>query len=243
MQQLYFSGIAALLLTTLHVLFPLLDKKYQRYSSSWVPFTGGIAIGYVFIYLLPKLSDFTQIIIAQNPDDWEFLHYRLYLVALAALVIYLITDLFYINDKEEQPWRLKIHAAGFCSYSLLIGIVIANLPRSGVAPIFIISVFALGPHLLGLDHQLRHWHASIFDRYFRWLLALSILTGWIIGAIWELPKSALWYFTAFLAGGIISNVMIEELPDQKNKMLPFIFGVVVFVLIAITVRSLPKAAI
>ena len=102
MQKLYLSGIAASLLIILHVLFPFFDKKYQRYSSMWVPFTGGIAIGYVFIYLLPKLSDFTQLIIAHNPNQWEFLHYRLYLIALVALVIYLITDSLYTNNKEKQ---------------------------------------------------------------------------------------------------------------------------------------------
>ena len=61
-----------LLLSLLHGIFPWFDLKLKPYKKTWYPFSGGVAIGYVFLYLLPKLSDYTSIIIQTNPDSSEF---------------------------------------------------------------------------------------------------------------------------------------------------------------------------
>ena len=240
MKQIYLSGITILFLTILHIVFPLFDKKYERYSNVWVPFCGGIAIGYVFLYLLPKLSSYSQFIVLQNPDGWEFLHLRLYLLALFGLLIYLAIDREALFSNKNLPHNKVIQAIAFCGYVFLFSIVISNPARPGLVPALIIGIL-IGLHFLGINHQLRNLDTFIFDKYLRWLLAFSTLLGWIIDFYVEIPKLILFYFTAILAGGIFINAMIEETPDHKNTLLPFFAGVGFFTIIAaIVMHYFPK---
>ena len=234
------GALVAILLSLLHIYFPAFDRRTIRYRHIWIPLSGGIALGYVFFYMLPKLGDYTASTIAANPDHWEFLHYHVYVIALLGLLIYLCLDRFTQSEGQDVGrWRPSIGLA-FGAYSLLIGYMIADVPRVGLAPYALILI-ALGPHLLGMDHQMRLRNEARFDRFLRWVFAVMLLIGWAFGSVTELPNSIVWSATAFLAGAIIINVIRDELPNRQSvRMWPFLLGVAIFFLIALIFRSIPK---
>jgi len=59
---------------------------------------------------------------------------------------------------------------------------------------------------------LREHHKDAYTRLGRWLLAGAVVAGWLLSQLAELPESALVAVLAFLAGGVVLNVLKEELP-------------------------------
>ena len=52
-----------------------------------------------------------------------------------------------------------------------------------------------------------------------------MLGGWLLGWLTEVPPLALAAVTAFLAGGVILNVMKEELPEERqSRFSAFLLG-------------------
>ncbi len=51
----------------------------------------------------------------------------------------------------------------------------------------------------------------------RWLLAGSVVVGYAAGLRFELPRAAIDVLVAFLAGGVILNVLKEEVPAERQS--------------------------
>ena len=234
------GGIAVLMIAAVHIIFPLFDQLEPKRRHNIISLACGIAIGYVFLYLLPKLSDYTQIIIQKNQEGWEFFHYRTFLIALAGLVTYL--TVYWSSSTHKATLSISvIYGLGFSMYNLITGYILANLPRPGPLP-YLLVVMVLGLHFLGVDHQLRHWHLDFFDRLLRWILAAALLSGWVAGVAIYLPPAVLMYGISFFAGAIIINVMTEEIPElEEGGYLFFLLGILLFIMAAMIVRSIPKA--
>jgi zinc transporter ZupT len=49
------------------------------------------------------------------------------------------------------------------------------------------------------------------------LLAAGVLAGWAIGVATAISEAALALLFAFLAGGIVLNVLKEELPEERES--------------------------
>lgn len=229
-----------LFLALLHGIFPWLDRKLAPYKKVWYPFSGGIAIGYVFLYLLPKLSDYTAIIVEANPGAWEFWQYRVFLFCLLGFITYYLIDHIYLKLSEYANRRFHLHSTGLLIYNVFVGAIFASFPRSGVAAL-LVGIFCLSVHALGTDHQAREWQPIAFDRVWRWLFALGVIAGWLINYFLHMPKDLIILAWAFLAGAIIVNVMTEELPESgQTSIWPFLGGVLFVFAVALIIRSTPR---
>ncbi|MCK5497656.1 MAG: hypothetical protein KAI77_00555 [Gammaproteobacteria bacterium] len=233
--------LAVLLIAAGHVLFPLIEKKYHHREQEWVSLAGGIAIAYVFLILLPKIGDYTAAIVRNEVDGWEVMHYRLYAIALLGMLTYYLNNRLNLLHDGRHHLALAIHVALFAFYNFTVGDLLVNIPREGYFPYVLVgAVFAL--HMLGVDHQLRAVYQKGFDIWIRWVMAFSVLAGWTVGVLFRMETSTLAVLSAFLAGGIIVNVMTEELPQRgKGRTLFFIGGVVLVAVLVAIVRSITRA--
>lgn len=240
-ESVVISGIVILLMAAAYILYPRFEKAASAYQHLWIPFTGGVAIGYVFLYLLPKLSDYTDSIrVGGVQGIWEILDYRVYLYGLLGFVFYYFVDQYKAQKNRRHIAAEILYGSGFFIYSLLTGYVVANWSRPGLIPVFLAGGI-LTLHMLAVNHQMRKWHSRAFDDYFRWLFALALFIGWGAGVFLDIPRELEIVVTGMLAGGIITNIMNEELPDNEpRKILPFIAGVVLITIVAVITRSLPR---
>lgn len=232
-----------LLLSLLHGIFPWFDLKLKPYKKTWYPFSGGVAIGYVFLYLLPKLSDYTSIIIQTNPDSSEFGQYRVFVFCLMGFMTYYLIDHFHISRSDDTNRRFHLHSLGLLIYNVFVGAIFASFPRTGMtAPL--VGIFCLSVHALGTNHQARAWQPIAFDRVWRWLFILGVIAGWSINYFIHMPKDLIILAWAFLAGAIIVNVMAEELPESgQTNIWPFLGGVLFVFTVALIMRSSPRSII
>ncbi len=82
-------------------------------------------------------------------------------------------------------------------------------------------------HLSVNDYGLRSHHKELYHRVGRWVLAGSVLAGGVLGIAVPLPELALLVPLAFLAGGVVLNVLKEELPEERESHFgAFALGVV-----------------
>ena len=113
-----------------------------------------------------------------------------------------------------------IHIASFSVYNAVIGYLLVH--REGSLIFFFV---AMTLHFVVNDRSLREHHRDLYHRMGRWLLAGAVVVGWILGAFTEISEAALAVLIGFLAGGVILNVLKEELPEERrSRFSAFVLG-------------------
>jgi zinc transporter ZupT len=209
--------------------------------SRWLSVAGGISVAYVFVHLLPDLAEEQETIREVAGESFNFLEYHVYLVALIGLAA------FYGLERSAKTSRRRkrtagdedsteagvfwVHAASFTVYNALIGYLLLHREEPGVWSL-ILFAFAMGVHFVVNDYGLRRDHKGTYDRIGRWVLAAGILAGWVVGLFFEVSEAAIAVLFGFLAGGVIMNVLKEELPeDHESRFWAFALGAAAYAVI------------
>lgn len=199
---------------------PFLDSVPR---SRLLSAAGGISVSYVFIHLLPELNKHNEVL---ESGMLKFLENHTYIVAMIGLAIFYGLERMVKKSKKEQKEELNIdrasqgvfwiHITSFFLYNGLIGYLLLDGDQETIKGLFFYFI-ALAVHFITSDHALRKDHKEIYDRIGRWLLAGGILAGWAIGTIFEVSENVIAVLFALLAGGVILNVMKEELPEERES--------------------------
>lgn len=204
--------------------------------SRFLSIAGGISVAYVFLRLLPELGVFQNELEHRIGErGWSFLESHIYLVAMLGLVIFYGLEQMVKSSKRRRvdirpegsgAGIFWIHIGSFTLYNALIGyLLIREHYESAWGMLFFF--IAMGVHFITNDKSLRATHKEEYDQYGRWLLVVAILIGWVFGLVSEVNELTVSIFTALLAGGIILNVMKEELPEEhESSFMSFCLGVI-----------------
>jgi hypothetical protein len=136
---------------------------------------------------------------------------------------------------STSPGVFWIHIISFAVYNALIGYLLLHREMPGVLSL---STFfaAMATHFLVNDYGLREDHKARYDRYGRWMLAAAVVAGWCIGAAVEVHEAAVGMLFGFLAGGVVLNVLKEELPEERqSNFFAFAAGAAGYTLLLLTV--------
>lgn len=231
------AGCAALGLALVHLLAGTLRFLDVVPRSRWLSFGSGVSVAYVFVHLLPELAKGQQAVAGaagRAGGALRFLEHHVYLVALLGMSAFYGLELLARRSRRSErggneagvatPGVFWIHVATFALYNALIGYLLLHRDEAGSRALATFAA-AMAMHFLVNDHGLRHHYKARYDRYGRWILAGMILAGWGVGAFAELPDAAVAVFFALLAGGVIFNVLKEELPeDRRSRFSAFALG-------------------
>jgi len=200
--------------------------------SRWLSAAGGVSVAYVFVHLLPELNE------AQERLDDEgalaFLEAHVFLVALLGLALFYGVENHSLRSRRirheqrgedrttDEAFWLSI--TSFAVYNAIIGYL---LHREELGDLTQLALFtaALGVHFVVNDVALREHHREAYDRVGRWLVAAAVIAGWAVGAVAEISEQAIGLLVAFIGGGVILNVLKEELPGERQaRFVPFVAG-------------------
>ena len=118
----------------------------------------------------------------------------------------------------------------------LIGYLLVHREEMDLRGLAIYAV-AMGLHFVLNDQALREEHGDTYDRHGRWLLAAAPLAGWALGLAVTLHPLAISALFAFLIGGVILNVLKEELPeDRESRFGAFAGGALAYAALLIVTR-------
>lgn len=194
--------------------------------SRWLSAAGGISVAYVFVHTLPDLAEEQETLREAAGEALVFVESHAYLVALLGLAV------FYGLERAAKASRGRsrrvggedstgvgvfwLHVGAFATYNALIGYLLLHRESSEPGSLLLYFV-AMAVHFVVNDHGLRENHKGVYDRLGRWMLAAAVLLGWSIGVIVEVSEAFLAVLFAFLAGGVIMNVLKEELPEERES--------------------------
>jgi zinc transporter ZupT len=114
--------------------------------------------------------------------------------------------------------------SSFAVYNVLVGYLLLHRIERGLGNLLLFGI-AMLLHFIVNDFGLRERHREAYKRIGRWVLAGAVLLGWLIGLLAEIPEALIAVLTAFLAGGVVLNVLKEELPEERrSRYWPFALG-------------------
>ncbi|MBE9166156.1 hypothetical protein IQ238_00940 [Pleurocapsales cyanobacterium LEGE 06147] len=210
--------------------------------SRWLSVASGVSVAYVFVHLLPDLNARQEVFTKINALN--FVENHVYLIALFGLTIFYGLERVAKRSRQYNAKSGKdiaeigvfwLHIASFALYNGLIGYLLLHREEPGIYSLLFFSI-AMGLHFVVNDYGLRQHHKHIYHKIGRWILAAAIIVGWVIGTRVNISEAAIAVLFAFLAGGIILNVLKEELPEEReSRFWAFALGAIAYaVLLLVT---------
>jgi zinc transporter ZupT len=185
-------------------------------------------VSYVFVHLLPELAE-GQETVAEALDEGRgpaFLQSHIYLVALLGLVVFYGLERLATSSRRRKRQASKedstsegvfwLHISSFAVYNYLIGYLFLHRLATGLEDLLLFFV-AMALHIVVNDHGLREHHKEAYLRGGHWILAAAVILGWVVALLTEIPEVIIAVLLAFLAGGVIMNVLKEELPEERES--------------------------
>ncbi|MEP0547398.1 MAG: hypothetical protein ABJF88_10740 [Rhodothermales bacterium] len=231
--------LAALFLATVHVFAGKLRFLDAVPRSVWLSGAGGASVAYVFLHLLPELAHGQETLAEAMGEALHFLDAHVWILALVGLSAFYGLDKA-ARESEGEGEHVErgvfwLHVVSFGLYNAIIGYLL--LHREDPTPAALATyTTAMALHFVVNDYGLRQNHPRLYHRIGRWLLGAAVVAGWVVAALVRLPEPVVVGAVAFLGGGVILNVMKEELPeDRKSRFLPFAVGATLYAaLLAVT---------
>ncbi|MCM8738480.1 ZIP family metal transporter [Azospirillum sp. A1-3] len=234
MSLLTLTLLAAALLALVHVVTPSLRFLDGTPRSIWLSIAGGVSVSYVFVHFLPELAA-AQETIQKAAGGIQLAERHVYLIALVGLLTFYGLDRMAKTSRSRasgKPVRAGrggeageeatsrevfwVHMASFSIYNALIGYLLLHREQMTTAALVFFTV-AMALHFIVTDYGLNEDHKAPYQRIGRWVLIAALLAGWAIGATTEVSEAAIGALTAFLGGGVVLNVLKEEVPSERRS--------------------------
>jgi zinc transporter ZupT len=216
------AGVAAVLLAVVHVVARRFEEALSVVPRSrWLSIGGGVSVAYVFVHLLPELAA-AQAELEETGAIAAGVRHELWVGALAGLVV--IYGLERLagergdqdaddGDGEATTW---VHLGSYALYNAIAGFLLLEQAEQGPLRLALYTT-AIAVHFLVNDHGLVERHGDVYRAVGRWLLAGAILAGWLASLVGVPGEATVPLLLGFLAGGIVLNVLKEELPEQRRS--------------------------
>lgn len=224
----FFIGIFFIII---HLLSNELIPDNRALRKKWFSFSGGLAVSYVFVYVLPSLHK--EQIILKGYRDYFAMESELYFVSLLGVIVFygiqkvVRTEMRKAENPEKALTLFWLQIAFFALYNMLVSFTVVSHNVSGSQAVF--YALAVGLHFIAVAHDLWLEHPEEYNRVGRYVLALGIVAGWVLGAVVHLHPFIEAMIFAFISGAMILNVIkYELLPDEEAHYLTFAIGVIAY---------------
>lgn len=216
--------LIALVLATVHVFGVRMRFLDTVPRSRWLSAAGGVSVAYVFLHLLPELGAHQDRLAEQiGRGLLDQIESHAYVVALAGLVLFYGLERMAKkgrrrrgSDEAAEAGVFWLHLVAFALYNVLIGYLLLHREEMGPTSLVFYSV-AMILHFVVNDRGLDADYGEAYRRTGRWILAAAALGGWALGLAVEISDLWIAVLFAILAGGVVLNVLKEELPEERES--------------------------
>jgi len=223
------------------------QRRYRRFLS----FAAGIAVAYVFVDVMPALGRMRDIVM-HTPGDFQrvFPEYSVYLWTMTGFLAFYCLETMVARPRRgpehptgdhdgAAPWQPWVHIGGFALYAWMLTYIMVWKVHETLA-LGIYGV-AMGMHIFPIACNLSTHYQAMYDRRGAFLLALASLAGWATGLALYIPTPILVNLVAVVAGGVIVNTSISELPKEgEGRRWPFLTGAMVYTALLLILSHFEK---
>ncbi|WP_222916583.1 ZIP family metal transporter [Natrinema sp. SYSU A 869] len=212
--------VLAIILALVHLFAGRLGFGGRIPRSRWLSLAGGVSVAYVFVHLLPEVGA-AAATLKEHGTPTAFAEQYGYLIALLGFVTFYGLERLArwtstdpgLDDEPAGTGVFWIHVGSFAAYNSIVGYLLWD--RELGSPLLFVTAMAL--HFLVTDDGLREHHGPTYHRRGRWVLSAAVLIGFAGGYVLEDTELLVSVCVPFLAGGIVLNVIKEELPSNRES--------------------------
>ena len=233
--MLTITFFVALSFAAIHLFAGKLRFLNRLPRSRWLSAAGGVSVAYVFLHLLPELNERQ----AELGDSELFFERHVFSVALLGLAAFYGCERLVARSRKRDDntgedvskeatgrGAFWLSIGSFALYNMIIGYLLLD-SEAGSARDLLWYAVALALHFVVNDYGLREDHRERYHRVGRFVLAAAVLLGWLLGWRVHIPELYVTELLAFLGGGVMLNVLKEELPEERESSFwAFALGVV-----------------
>jgi hypothetical protein len=237
-------AVAAGVLAAVHLFGARLRFLSGVPRSHWLSGAGGVSVAYVFVHLLPEISEAQEALDEAAEGAIAAIERHVYLIALLGLAVFYGLELAARRSRREAVARgsdgtsnpvFWIHMLSYSTYNALIGYLLVHRIEETFEALALFTI-AMALHFVVNDFGLRDHHREAYTRVGRWLLALALFVGVGLAFAAPVPEAAIAVILAFIAGGVVLNVLKEELPeDRQSRFTAFAAGAAIYAALLLAV--------
>ena len=221
-----------------HIFIGKLTWLERTPRSRWLSFAGGVAVGYVFLHILPELGAHAAVFGAAIDLNENAAEGWVYSLSLLGLVLFYGLERALAQSRDE---RVQVEGTDrpdhtifylhIAASAVLIAVIAYLLNHREDTSVSGLSLYFLAMilHFTTADFGTRADHPELYDRRGRWILVAATVGGWALGVAVEVAEVVIGALFAFVAGGVVLLVLKEELPeDRQSAFVPFLLGAVLY---------------
>ena len=239
MTEIVLSLGTAVLLAAVHIFSKVLRLLRELPRSRFLSFAGGMSLSWAVLRTLPGLgADQAVLERAAAVEGVSFLRNHVYLAVLASVLIFYGAERLALRSRQQRsavegvdqpsPFVFTVHIASFALLNFLVGYALLGRAETGVTPLLLFALAMVLKFIVN-DHGLYAHHKEAYGHAGRWVLATAVLGGWLTGYLTQLPATGPALLRAFIAGGVLFNMLKEELPaERESRAWAFIAGAVAY---------------
>jgi hypothetical protein len=220
-----------------HIFTDAIKYLEKRMTNRLMSIVSGGSIAYVLLHLVPELTHYQEVAEKAHLAPWlENVDYVTYMSALIGIAVFY--GINHLSEKSERENRQKqnltrpakrifvLEISAFALYNGLIGYLLQELSGDSIAA-YVVYFIVFSFHFIANNRILHLTHEDLYTKAGRWILALSVLAGWILYETTHASDLTLAFLSSFLTGGVVLNILNDELPEERESSFPaFLFGMV-----------------
>jgi zinc transporter ZupT len=196
--------------------------------SRLLSMAGGMSVAYIFLRILPDLGRSQAMVGYEVQEALKIPRHSIYLVALLGLVVFYGLQRLTVRSRRQRdpkhgeadpsPTVFWVSMASYSIINFAVGYLLFQREVQGLGTLNLTLFFvAMSLWFVVNDYGLRHEHRERYRSVGRWVLSGVVVLGWLAGVVAPVPQAVLSLVLAFVAGGVILNVLKEELPEERES--------------------------
>lgn len=222
-----YAFISVLLFAFVHLFAGKISKSLLISHGRFLSAANGVAIAYVFVDILPKLSKGDALVKETLRQIFPYFERHVYVLALLGFLLFFVVDRSQELLKNRSTY-FYLSLSSYALFNFLVGYAIVDKDNPEVQPL-VLFTFAMTLHYFLNDYSLSKDHKEDYKHFGKWFLIASLFLGWIVGIGIELSETAVALVSAFIGGGVMMNVTRHELPrENPHSLVAFLAATAIY---------------
>ncbi len=222
MVNIYIPLGLTLLFGIIHFYFEDFLQHLKKYDLSFISFSSGIFIAYIFLSMFPRIT-----------DGVKDVGYGIFFIILWGFVIFHIAEKYVFQHTEgrKKEKRLNdIRTIGFFINHIILGMSLTfffKVDKPLVAYLALVPVFF---HMLSSTIVIEHLHRHVRETIGGKILSSgSLFFGTVFGIMLDVSTKTFYALFAFIMGVLLYIVVRDTVPKYKEgSPVHFLVGIIVY---------------